>query len=177
MLWFYTKLKHFDDEDRTFLVITVTQEAFDTLSAPEKASMRHLFSFINADTTVSSLKSVVDYCKEVFIEGKGPFIFVINEGENGEIIETKDAESDYTGKILTVRENSADTLIGFIAGNDSATQNIPYTAFPLAKNGIYRLRVQLETPTDEDEPSGDGTLLLSTAYVIVPLKIDVTPAS
>lgn len=178
MLWFYTKLKYFGEDDRTFLVITITEQVFNTLATADQNELKHLFSFIGPNTTQASLTSVVDYCKEVFLEGKGPFIFVINEGEDGEISETKDPNttSDYTGKQLVIREDATNTLIGQVPGTADPTQVIPYVGFPLAKAGIYRLRVQLENRTNEGQANGDGTLLLSTAYVIVPLKIDSNTA-
>lgn len=175
-LWFLSKLKYFSNDQRIILLDSVTKEAYDALSSDQKKMFKYLFSFLDTATTQTSINSVYDYCREVFIEGKGPYIFVINQGEDGKIVETKQAGADYTGYNIIVREDSTDLAItaNNIAGGTYGAQpsaDLTYTNFPLAKGGIYRLRVQLEH-TNNGIATGNAHLVIATAYVIVPMKAD-----
>lgn len=174
--WFISKLPLFSAEQRVMLVSMVTKEAFEGpggFTQEERNRFMLLFSYLTSESTQTSIDSVYDYCREVFLEGKGPYIFVINEGEDGKITETRaDTTPQYTGYIV-VREDSTNSKItDSVSATSAFEHDLPYTNFPLAKGGIYRLRVQLEKNL-----TGDATVVLSTAYVVVPMKVDKVASS
>lgn len=175
-IWFTSKLALFSRDQRIVLVSAVTQAIYDAFSATQKAMFKLLMSYLDGNSSQASINSVYDYCREVFIEGKGPYIFVINQGEDGKITETRaNGTAQYSGYMVVREDSTNQRVTDPVQVSENAndyTHDLPYTNFSLTKGGIYRLRVQLEKNL-----SGDASMLLSTAYVIVPMRVDQISAS
>ncbi len=139
-----------------------------------KIAVTKIFDFIDGGTSDADLLIVMDFMMEINF-GQQPKVFFVNEGEDFSLRIDLEAEADFTGFFLTIRDVdgvllSADDIDGDSYAN-APIQYITITDLSLTAGIFYRANALVEHPNGPIA-SGNASSLLTKLIFIVEYDID-----
>lgn len=173
MIWFYTKLKHFTTEQQIFLIYTLNESVFQTLSDEEKNNMIYLFSKINSETTSFVLSQIVEAVNDRINQDEPFVVYKVNEGSDFTVIVKKENETDvYTPNILVARNSATGTILAQQPAGSSETQLLQFTDLNISENTIAKIDIRLEDDDGTGSTNGQGITELTSLFFVVSNNID-----
>ena len=173
MIWFFTKLQYFSNEQVIFLIYTLTRSNYEELSVEEQNNIKFLFSKINDTTSSSTLTEIVNEISNTIIL-EDPFVVyrVPEGGDFSIVIKKKDENDQYEPFILVAREHLTNKILAQQPATGAETQLLEFEDLDLTQNRIYKIRIQLEKDTGAGDTNGDAVAELTTLFFVVSNNID-----
>lgn len=167
----YDKVQYFDNEARIYQNLIKANR----LDAYSKMMIVRFFDIIDGTTTSAKLQIVEDMLEEIAFNQE-PKIFMTNEGEDFSVQIDLEADADFTGYFLTLRNAADNTLISEddTAGDSYENEPIQYilvSDLSLTAGEFYACNGLLEHP-DGGVASGNAATLLVKCYILVQADID-----
>ena len=166
-----SKIQYFSDSTRMYQFLLKANRT----DATTKMLLQRIFDLVNGSTSAGDL-DIVETVLEEIAYNQQPKIFETNEGEDFVIEIDLETDRDFTGYLLTARQEDG-TLI---SDNDTAgdsyanapTQYIQIPDNPLTAGAFYLIHCNLEHPDGSNLASGDVATVLTHAVIIVKPDVD-----